>query len=198
MNESPARQTVAAKDGSEPLHEDGRQLGRTVLDFWRWSASDLGSAGTGRVLGQFLVGTALGADLDSVRDHGLRFQLVTSEGIRVEVTSTIVVGPGPWRGPSEIGFGLPLAVLLEAASDAVDTTDPSRVKVCVFALLSHGDRATLDPLNAAQWRFWVTGSASLHEYARAGGVTINEKVLGRIAGPPVPYARLAEAVRAAS
>ena len=41
VSESRELPSVALKEGSEPLHQGGRPIGRTVLDFWRWSASDL-------------------------------------------------------------------------------------------------------------------------------------------------------------
>jgi hypothetical protein len=65
--------------------------------------------------------------------------------------------------------------------------------VYVFALLAHTDRAIVDPLNVAQWKFYVVPTASLD--ARS----LTQKVIGlapmkKLAGDPVGYAALADAL----
>ena len=43
MEQTLAPLTVVPKTGDEPIHLAGRPLRFTVLDFWRWSSSDLAS-----------------------------------------------------------------------------------------------------------------------------------------------------------
>jgi hypothetical protein len=71
--------------GNEPLHSNGRPLGLTLLDFWRWSSSDLVSNARRGVLAEFIVASALGITLNDVRDEWGAFDLTTPEGITVEV-----------------------------------------------------------------------------------------------------------------
>ena len=67
--------------------------------------------------------------------------------------------------------------------------------VHVFAVLAHVDPATIDPLNADQWAFYVVPAALLR--AQAGALhTIALPALEAM-GPPVGFAELAAAVAAA-
>ena len=48
------------KTGNEPLTIQGEALNSTLLDFWRWSVSDLVSNATRGIFAEFLVAKALG------------------------------------------------------------------------------------------------------------------------------------------
>ena len=66
------------KTGTEVFHNDGEPLHFTVLDFWRWSGSDLLNNAQRGVVAEFLVARALGA----------------SGTVRVEWDAKDVVTPG--------------------------------------------------------------------------------------------------------
>ena len=46
--------------GNEPLTENGNRLGPSLIDFWRWSISDLVDNTTRGALAEFIVACALG------------------------------------------------------------------------------------------------------------------------------------------
>lgn len=80
--------TANPKAGGEPLHVAGRHLEPRLLDFWRWSCSNLVSNATRGRLAQFIVATALGIETRSiVRDEWQAYDLLTPSGIKVEVKS---------------------------------------------------------------------------------------------------------------
>ena len=60
-------------DGSELFRSGGAALPFTMLDFWRWSASDVVSNTMRGVLAEYIVGQAIGARGidDAVREEGL-------------------------------------------------------------------------------------------------------------------------------
>jgi hypothetical protein len=72
---------AAIKSGQEPLSYNGQQLKFTLLDFWRWSASDILSNATRGILAEFIVATAANIDITKVRDEWGAFDLVTPDGI---------------------------------------------------------------------------------------------------------------------
>jgi hypothetical protein len=77
---------VIRKTGNEMFKSNGQQTGITLLDFWKWSASDLiGNAQSG-ILAEYIVATALGV-AESVQERWAPYDLRTRSGIKVEVKS---------------------------------------------------------------------------------------------------------------
>ena len=60
------RITQQPRPGTEQLHLDGKNIGVCVIDFWRWSASDLLSNATRGRFAEFIIANALGIPLDEV------------------------------------------------------------------------------------------------------------------------------------
>ncbi len=185
------------RDGTEPFHSNGRPTGLTVLDFWRWSESDLVSNVRRGVLAEFIVAGALGIAGDGVRDEWGAFDLMTPEGITVEVKSAAYVQSWTQHSYSSILFHVPKTRAWSADSNLQETTSRRQAQVYVFALLAHQDKATIDPLNIDQWRFYVLPTAALDERRRSQH-SITLKSLEKLAGAPIPYEGLREAVRQAA
>jgi len=57
------------KTGNEPLSVNGNNLKVTLLDFWKWSVSDILSNATRGRLAEFIVATATNIDITIVRDE---------------------------------------------------------------------------------------------------------------------------------
>jgi hypothetical protein len=55
------------KSGDERLNLHDNLLQYNLIDFWRWSASDLLSNATRGILAEFIVGTAIGMPKNNVR-----------------------------------------------------------------------------------------------------------------------------------
>jgi hypothetical protein len=67
----------------------------------------------------------------------------------------------------------------------------------VFALLAHVGQATLDPLNVAQWEFYVLPTAALDQRERSQH-SITLPSLRTLVGKPVQYSELRGAVEEAA
>jgi hypothetical protein len=65
--------------------------------------------------------------------------------------------------------------------------------VYVFALLAHQHQATLDPLDVAQWEFYVVPTATRDRRERSQH-SITLKSLRALHGAPVDYAGLRGAI----
>ena len=63
------RITPTPKTGTESFSYHDQPLGPVLLDFWRWSVSDLVSNATRGMLAEFIVANALGIDLHAVREE---------------------------------------------------------------------------------------------------------------------------------
>ena len=77
---------VGRKTGEESSRRGGEGLGATLIDFWRWSASDLVSNAARGVLAEHVVAGALGP-ADGVRTEWDAFDLPTRDGIKIGVKS---------------------------------------------------------------------------------------------------------------
>lgn len=180
------------KTGDESFHIDGQLLAANVLSFWQWSASDLITNTTRGRLAEYLVAYALGV-ADGARVEWDAYDLRTASGIKVEVKSASYVQSWQQTRPSTIAFGIRPTLGWEADTNTYSTQIKRQADVYVFALLAHRDKMTLDPLNVAQWQFYVLPTAILNTQ-----VPLQKKVsfntLQRLGAQFVPFEDLAEVI----
>ncbi len=143
--------------GNEPAG-----INATVLDFWRWAYSNLRDNVVRGVFAEWLVGEALGCTT-TMRSAWDDYDLLTAEGIRVEVKSAAYLQSWSSECPSPIRFtGL-------ARQSSYPTDDPSdlapdfHADVYVFALLATKEPVPYAELDMEQWEFWVLGVDVLRE-----------------------------------
>ena len=145
--------------GSEPLRCSERPLGLTLLDFWKWSESDLLNSLTRTRLAEFIVATALGAHAEGPRDERSSLELVTPDGVEVRVKSGSFLKSFHQRDLSKVVF---IPQVYPAHSHGGSGHHAAhRAQVYVFALLDHVERATVDPLDLDQWRFFIPPTSKL-------------------------------------
>jgi len=185
------------RSAREPFYVGGRAANFTVLDFWRWSTSDLVSNATRGRLAEFIVAKALKIATNSVRDEWAACDLNSQEGIKVEVKSAAYMQSWAQRKPSSISFSVRRARAWNPETNR-QAAKPSRLAdVYVFALLAHLDKPTVDPLNLDQWEFYVLSTRAINERTRSQhSITLNS--LKRLNAGPVPYVGLHRAVSAAA
>ncbi len=148
---------VASKTGDESLHRGGHPLDCHLLDFWRWSASDLMSNATRGVLAEWIVARSLGIER-TVRVEWDAFDLLTPSGISIEVKSGAYLQSWAQTRLSPIRFDI-RPTRLEYEGGAAKR----RAQIYVFCLLAHQDQATVDPLDLSQWEFYVLPTSTLNQ-----------------------------------
>jgi hypothetical protein len=181
------------KTGSEPLHVDGEALPFTLFDFWRWSSSDLISNATRGRLAEFIVATALAIPTSRVRDEWSPWDLTTPEGITVEVKSAAYIQSWHQQRLSDITFGTRKSRAWDPQTNQQSDTAERQAQVYIFALLAHQEKATVDPLNISQWRFYVLPTAVLNARKRSQH-SITLPSLTALCGTDLPYPELRAAV----
>ena len=184
------------RTGDEPLHADGVALDVNVRDFWRWSASDLLSNATRGRFAEFIVAGALGIPFDEVRDEWGAFDLVSPEGIKIEVKSAAYIQSWHQAKPSIISFRVPKTRAWNPDTNKQEMESRRQADVYVFALLAHSDQETIDPLNVNQWHFYVLPTAELDSRTRSQH-SISLKSLAALSGGEVTYNELKEKVKLA-
>lgn len=60
---------LSSKSGNENFNFENQNLNFSLLDFWRWSVSDILSNTTRGILAEFIIVKALGADIANVRNE---------------------------------------------------------------------------------------------------------------------------------
>jgi hypothetical protein len=191
------RMLVERRTGDELLHQSGSPGGPSLLEFWRWSSSDLLSNALRGVLAEFIVGTALDAHQQGVRSEWDPYDLTTPEGVTVEVKSAAYIQSWHQKRPSLITFGIRPTQSWNPATNAYDARRRRQAQVYVFCLLAHRDQATIDPLNLDQWRFLVVATRTIEEKVGAQK-TIGLESLLRLEPHDVSFDELAAAIRAAA
>jgi hypothetical protein len=145
MNQGPlSRRGPTSRTGNEPFLLDGRDLGFALVDFWRWSVSDLVSNVTRGRLAEFIVAKALGIPTEGVRDEWGAYDLTTADGTKVEVKSAAYLQSWNQRALSKIAFPTPKTRAWDAESNLQAIESKRQADVYVFALLAHQDKSTLD------------------------------------------------------
>lgn len=180
------------KTGTEPFKVAGGSLGKSLRDFWRWSASDLLSNATRGRLAEFIVGSAVGADVDQVRDEWSPYDLLTSDKTKIEVKSSAYIQSWHQTRLSTIIFQIPKTRGWNPETNVRDKEARRQAHVYVFALLAHTDQETVDPLNLDQWQFFVLSTTVLDERSQH---SITLHTLQNLSGGSVSYSNLARTVR---
>ncbi len=151
------------KSGEEPFHSGPTGLGFDLLSFWRWAFSDLLNNTTRGVLAEFLVARALGIRVDTARSAWVSYDLESDSGLKIEVKASAYLQSWHQKRHSTISFDIAPTEGWNPLDGSIDRESKRQADLYVFALLDHRDKATVDPMNVDQWKFYVVSTASLNK-----------------------------------
>jgi hypothetical protein len=129
--------------------------------FWEWAYGDLLSNTNRGVLAEYIVATALGIH-NTKRVEWDRYDLVIGD-IGVEVKSAAYVQTWKQTQLSKIVFGVRPAMGWDARTDTFAESAGRSADVYVFCLLEGDDHDAINPLDVAQWTFYVLPTSKLPE-----------------------------------
>ena len=145
------------------------------------------------MLAEYIVALALGGPTESVRREWDAYDLRLADGTKVEVKSAAYLQAWKQGRLSTIIFQIGKRRWWDAET-GMSSDEPSRhADVYVFALLKHQERDTLDPLNIAQWEFYVLPTYALNDRTRSQH-SITLPSLQKISGGPLTFEQLRSAV----
>lgn len=183
------------KTGNEEFHHDGDTMGFDLKGFWQWSASDLVSNTLRGVLAEYIVAKSLNIADYEVRTEWAAFDLITPDGIKIEVKSASYLQSWHQRKLSEIAFRIPRTQYWDANINQYEKDQRRHADVYVFSLLAHKDKATIDPLNMNQWQFYVLSTRILDDLGKIQK-TLSLQSLEQLADP-IGFHDIQEAVHRA-
>ncbi len=152
---------VARKTGDENFTASGNPLNLKLLDFWKWSVSDLVSNAARGILAEFLVTSALGCS-DGVRNEWDAFDILF-DGTKIEVKSAAYLQSWAHAKLSNITFTIRPTIAWDSQTNKIDSSPHRQADIYVFCLLKHQNKETLDPMNLDQWEFYVLSAKLLDE-----------------------------------
>ena len=153
---------VTKKTGDEQFYQTGSPLNLSLINFWQWSASDLVSNATRGILAEYIVANALGL-ADGVRAEWDAFDLLTKDGIKIEVKSAAYLQTWYHKKLSAIAFSIRPTSSWTASASELATELKRQADIYVFCVLNHKEKDSLDPLNLEQWEFYFLRTSVLNE-----------------------------------
>ena len=166
--------TAIPKTGNEYLEENGEKTNYTLLDFWKWSVSDILSNTTRGRFAEFVVGTAVEIDPSDLRVEWNAYDLMTKTGIKIEVKSAAYIQSWNQNKYSAISFSIKPARSWDAKENRCNVEAKRHADVYVFCHLKHKDQDSINPLRLEQWDFYVLPTFKLDNYQRSqSSITVN-------------------------
>ncbi len=155
------------RSGEEHLMFNKEHLPYQLKDFWKWSTSDILSNATRGKFAEFLVATATNIDLSKPREEWAPYDLLTLEGIKIEVKSSAYIQSWEQKTLSKISFSIKPAYCWNYELNQYSKTKARYADVYVMCLLKTTDRELVNPLDTAQWLFYVVSVEVLNSYKRS-------------------------------
>lgn len=153
---------LSRKTGEEHFYIGEEELDKKLMNFWRWSQSDILNNSLRGVLAEYIVATALDINLD-VRVEWDAYDLTTENGVKIEVKSSAYLQSWKQTSYSNISFGIRNTLGWDSKTNEYSNEIKRQSDVYVFCLLKHKDKETVDPLNLEQWEFYVLPTHILNE-----------------------------------
>lgn len=149
------------KTGQEFFHIRGNNIGHNFLSFWQWSSSNILSNTLRGILAEYIVSIDIQCPY-KFRDEWDDFDLITPDGIKIEVKSASYIQSWKQKKISKISFGIqPTKIWTE--NDKRSLVAKRQSDYYVFCVLSHQVQETIDPLNLSQWDFYVLATKKIDE-----------------------------------
>lgn len=185
------------KTGEEQIRDEHGTPRGKLLDFWRWAYSQTLDNALRGVLAEYLVGLALGGPDREARVEWDPFDLTTPDGIKVEVKSSAYLQSWAQERKSTLSFSIPETSAWDYETGRFAAARQRQADVFVFCVFTTVDPKTADPLNMAQWDFYVAPTSRVNEaLGNQKSVTLSS-LKQRVAPEKVAFTGLSDAVRQA-
>lgn len=186
-------------DGSEQLTFKDKELGSSVLDFWSWAYSDLIRNVNRGAFAEFIVLEAMNNQSGITPRTNFRvsmdaYDLLSPDGIRVEVKSSAYIQSWESEHPARISFRIAPAKSLDSSGNySADSQYCRHSDVYVFCVWTAMSREQ-NILDLSLWDFYVIATKILDQKV-PNQKTITFQSLLSLQPRKVDYFGLYEAIR---
>lgn len=186
-----------AKTGEAQICDEHGTPRGSLLGFWRWAYSQTLDNALRGVLAEYLVGLALGGPDRDARVEWDAYDLTGPDGVKIEVKSTAYLQSWAQEKRSVLSFTIPETNAWDPATGSWAEERARQADVYVFCVFTAVDPETADPLDMAQWDFYVAPTSRVNE-ALGGQKTVTlSSLTQRVAPEQTTFTGLADAVRRA-
>ncbi len=155
------------KSGEEHLQLKQKNIPFRLLDFWKWSVSDIVSNATRGRFAEFIVATATNIDFDIPRDEWAAYDLITPDNIKIEVKSAAFIQSWYQEKLSNISFSIKPSLYWDSKTNKQSKTKSRYADVYVMCFLFTMNQKIIDPLYLDQWKFYVLSVQEVNNYKRS-------------------------------
>lgn len=149
---------VVRRTGQERLRIGTAPTEFSLLDFWRWSCSDLVNNTLRGQFAEYIVACAMGLN-NGTRIEWDAHDLLCMNGLKLEVKSAAYLQS--WKQPKYSRISFDVAPKRSWNAETAESSQTCRrpATMYVFCLLHHQDKNTIDALDLSQWTFYVLKTA---------------------------------------
>jgi len=148
--------------GDECFHRGDAPIRLDILSFWQWAASSITGNRLRGHLAEFLVAVDLGV-ADGVRHEWDDYDIVSLDGVKVEVKCASFIQSWEQVKPSAIQFGIAPSKTWDYEKRRRTDTTTRIADVYVFCLLTETDQQKFDPTDLDQWECYVLTTKEINE-----------------------------------
>ncbi|WP_294785756.1 hypothetical protein [uncultured Eubacterium sp.] len=134
--------------------------------FWSWAYSNIMDNAERGALAEYLVAYALGV-ADNIRVNWDKYDLLSPEGIAVEVKSSGYLQSWDQEKLSALSFGIQPTFGWDSTTNTYSQELTRQSDIYVFCVHKHTDQDTVNPLDIAQWDFYLLPTKVLNAKACA-------------------------------
>jgi len=132
-----------------------------ILDFWQWAYSDVIDNAQRGIFAEWIVSKALNSQ-SKVRSEWDKYDILTPEGIKVEVKTSGYLQSWGQNSLSKISFGIQPTRGWDHKSNTYEKEIKRQADVYVFCVHKHLKQETLNPLDISQWDFYVLDTETIN------------------------------------
>ena len=185
------REPIPLLNPNKPLTDNGKSIGLTALDYWRFQFSNIWDAQ--EEVAEFIVAKALGLDLPHNKNGWTTCDVLYKEK-RIEIKASSYFHS--WRGDGKVSkqrtFGIPETV---GQHDERKKEPERQNDVYVFCLNLGDSFESSDPFEMTHWEFYVVPTEIINKECGHNAL-ISLSRLKKLT-TPVPFRNLKSAVEAA-
>jgi len=150
--------------GTEPIVYNDNIVS-DLLSFWQWAYSDLVANTERGALAEYLVACALGINNEYRISWG-RYDLVTPQGVSIEVKTSGYIQTWEQQELSKINFGISETLGWDNITNKYANKRRRQAQVYVFCVHNHKEQDTINPLDISQWEFYILPTDTLNRDSR--------------------------------
>ena len=168
----------------------------SLLEYWAWSHSDIVSNSERGILAEYLVRCAVHAP-SPCRIEWDAVDVISPEGIRIEVKSSAYLQTWKQEKLSRIQFDIAPKNAWDSVENSYASQRIRSADVYVFCLFNSKEPDTANPMDLAQWEFYVLATSVLNELVPKQK-SISLTSLQKLGAKKVSFEVLYTAIRLAS